>query len=357
MPSLKKRRFWIIATLITFIAVGGAFLGFYSLGANRLEQAREDAARGAWYTASKQYRSFLDEFPEDHAVRLEFSELLKAVNAEAALEQLFKIPPSASEYPEAIRHIAYIAVVGQQDDLAEDALKKLDALCPEDPGVSLSLAELYYRTRRYRESLPWVEQAVRLQPDRARTWLLMAENLDHLKRVKDMLQPLRRAIQLDSDLYAAHANLAYALQFSGFPEEAETEARWCLARQPEDIQVRRWLAMILRDSGQHEAALNEIRLAIAGSPTDIDCRIVEANLLLFMRDAEGAYNALMPLYRMNSKRLDYLSSLVRAAAMSGRREESSRYQQEIMNIMEKQSVKVNQSKLPGPEESPEGVHP
>ena len=348
-PSLKKRSRWILAALIALFAVGVGFMGFRLLGSNQLEQAREDVARGARYSAIKQYLGYLDESPEDHSVRLELSELLKPLDSEAALEQLQKIPPSATEYPVAIRHIAHIAVVGEQDGLAEDALRKLDQVCPDDAGVALSLAELYYRRERNVESLPWVQQATRLQPDRARTWLLLAEVLDHLKRRGDMLQPLRKAIELDADLYPAHANLAYALQFSGNPEEAETEARWCLARQPEDIRVRRWLAMILRDRGEYDAAMNEIRLAIAGAPTDVDCRIVEADLLLFRREAEGAYNALMPLYRVHSNRRDYLSSLARAAAMSGRREESRRYQQEIVHIIEEQEAHVNPS-LPFPED-------
>ncbi len=350
-PSLKKNSFWICAALIAFFAVGGAFMVVRSPRINRLVQAREDAARGAWYKASKQYRSFLDEFPEDHGVRLELGELLKSVNSEAALEELSKIPPSTPEYPEAIRYIAQIAVVGQQDDLAEDTLRKLDQISPDDAGVALSLAELYYRTQRYAESLPWVEQATRLQADRAQTWLLLAEVLDHLKRPGDMVQPLRKAIQLDTDLYPAHANLAYALRLSGHLEEAEAEAGWCLARQPEDILVRRWLAMILRDRGEYDAAMNEIRLATARSPTDVDCRIVEAELLLFGGEAEGAYNVLMPLYRVHSKRRDYLSCLASAAAKSGRLEESRRYRLEIAHIREELAAQKDPSLLV-PEDSP-----
>ena len=63
---------------------------------------------------------------------------------------------------------------------------------PDDAGVALSLGELYYGTERYIQSLPWVQQAARLQPDRALTWLLLAEVLDHLKRPGEMPQPLRR---------------------------------------------------------------------------------------------------------------------------------------------------------------------
>ena len=346
---LKKRSLWICTALIALFAVGVGFMGFRSRGSSRLDQAREDAARGASLSAIKQYLGHLDESPEDHCARLELAELLKPRDSEAALVQLEKIPASTPEYPAAIRHIAHIAIVGKRNDLAEDALRKLDQIRPDDAGVALSLGELYYGTERYIQSLPWVQQAARLQPDRALTWLLLAEVLDHIKRPGDMPQPLRKAIELDPDLYPAHANLAYALQFTGNPEEAEVEARWCLARQPKDVTVRRWLAMILRDRGEHDAALTEIRLAIAGSPTDVDCRIVEADLLLFRREAEAAYNALMPLYSIHSNRRDYLSSLARAAAMSGRREESRRYQREIVKIIEEQEAHVNPS-LPFPEQ-------
>ena len=345
----KKLSIWILAALIALFAVGVGFMGFRSRGSSRLDQAREDAARGASLSAIKQYLGHLDESPEDHCARLELAELLKPRDSEAALVQLEKIPASTPEYPAAIRHIAHIAIVGKRNDLAEDALRKLDQIRPDDAGVALSLGELYYGTERYIQSLPWVQQAARLQPDRALTWLLLAEVLDHIKRPGDMPQPLRKAIELDPDLYPAHANLAYALQFTGNPEEAEVEARWCLARQPKDVTVRRWLAMILRDRGEHDAALTEIRLAIAGSPTDVDCRIVEADLLLFRREAEAAYNALMPLYSIHSNRRDYLSSLARAAAMSGRREESRRYQREIVKIIEEQEAHVNPS-LPFPEQ-------
>ena len=354
--SHKKRSFPIRATVIALVAVCVAFVAFRSPGSNRLKQAREDVARGTSQSAIKNYLGYLDGSPEDHGARLELAELMKPLDSDIALEHLQKIPRSATEYSEAIWHIAHIAIVGKQDVLAEDALRKLDKVRPQNAGVALSLAELYYRTERYSQALPWVQQAARLQPERPLTWLLMAEVLDHLKRPGEMLQPLRKALELNSDLYPAHANLAYALQFSGNAQEAEIEARWCLARQPDDIRVRRWLSMILRDHGKHDEALNQIRLAIAGSPTDVDCRIVEAELLLFRREAEVAYNALMPLYRVHSNRRDYLSSLARAAALSGRREESRRYQQEIVKIIEEQAAKVNPTP-PVREAPPIGVRP
>ena len=336
-----NRGYWIlavVAALIVASTAGAYFAGVGPFARNQLEQARQAASRRHTAAAVKLYLAHLESNPKDYAARLELGELLKPIDASSALKQLQEIPASAVEYPQAILHIAHVATAGKRDVLAEDSLQKLDKVRPNDAGVALSLAELYYRTDRSAKSLPWVKQAAQLQPDRAKTWLLLAEVLDKLNRSGEMLQPLQEAIKLDPNLYAAHANLCYAFHFSDRLDEAEREAHWCLQRQPDDIAVRRWLAMTLRDRGEYDEALGQIRRALESSPTNIDCRIVEANLLLFQRDADQAYDLLKPLYPTNSNRRDFLGSLARAAAMSGRREESRRYLDEIVNLIEQDSA-------------------
>ena len=149
---LKKLSIWILAALIALFAVGVGFMGFRSRGSSRLDQAREDAARGASLSAIKQYLGHLDESPEDHCARLELAELLKPRDSEAALVQLEKIPASTPEYPAAIRHIAHIAIVGKRNDLAEDAKVFwrerffTSAYCVEDHpifGAARFLGDLY----------------------------------------------------------------------------------------------------------------------------------------------------------------------------------------------------------------------
>ena len=75
------------------------------------------------------------------------------------------------------------------------------------------------------------------------------------------------------------------------------------------------------------------------APGNADCRIVEADLLLFQREADQAYKSLKPLYASHSNRRDFLSSLARAAAMSGRQEEARQYQQEIVPLIEREAVR------------------
>ena len=321
------------------ITAGAYFAEIGPFARNQLEQARRAASLSHTAAAVKLYLAHLDANPKDNAARLELGKLLKPIDASSALKQLQEIPASAAEYPQAIWHIAHVATAGKRDALAEDTLQKLDKVRPNDAGVALSLAELYYRTDRFVEALPWVKRAAHLQSGRAETWLLWAEVLDKLNRSGEMLQPLQEAVKLDPDLYAAHANLCYAFHFSDRLDEAEREAHWCLQRQPEDSAVRRWLAMILRDRGEYNEALDQIRRALASSPTNVECRIVEADLLLFQRDADQAYDLLKPLYPANSNRRDFLGSLARAAAMSGRREESRQYLDEIVQLIEQESTK------------------
>lgn len=333
--SHRVFRILVVAAGLLGVSAGVGYIAWVGPPASsHLERARRDIANGKSDSAIKLYLAHLEAEPKDYAARLGLGELLKPTDASFSLSVLQEIPTEASEYPEAIWHIAHIATAGKQDTLAEDALLKLDELRPNDAGVSLSLAELYYRTERFTEALPFAKQATRLQPDRAQSWLLLAEVLDHLNRPGEMLEPLQRAVKLDANLYAARANLAYSYYVSGQLDESKVEALWCLKRHPNDISVRRWLAMALRDGGEHDLALQHINIALENAPGDVDCHIVAADLLLFRRDAQQAYDSLKSLYPMHADRRDFLGSLARAAAMSGRREESRRYQREIVQLIQ-----------------------
>lgn len=331
----------MLAAIVGLMVVGATaayITGVGPFASSRLERARRDTALGNSSSAIRLYLAHLDAEPKDYAARLELGELLKPTDASFALTLFQEIPDEAAEYPQAIWHIAHIATTGKQDALAEEALLKLDELRPNDAGVSLSLAELYYRTDRFTEALPFAKRATQLQTSRALSWLLLAEVLDNLNRQGEMVLPLQEAVKLDAGLYAAHANLVYALHVAGRLDEAEAEAFWCLERNPNDINVHRWLAMTLRDRGDHDAAFQQVNLALEKAPGDVDCRIVSADLLLFRRDAQQAYDSLKPLYPEHADRRDFLGSLARAAAMCGRREESRRYQQEILQLMEQESA-------------------
>lgn len=321
--------------VVLLLAVAVAYVaGIGPFGPSNLQRARKAADSGDLAVAVDAYDEHLQEAPTDSVARLELAELLKPVDAAAALEQLREITPGSAEYPQAIWNIAHIATAGGLDDLAEESLVALHSIRPDDASVPLTLAELYFRKERFEESLTWMQRAVALQPNRAQNWLLLAEIFDRLHRRGEMLEPLRSAVELAPELYSAHAMLADAFHFAGDLEHAEREALWCLERQSDDATVRRKLAIVLRDRGEHDAAMRQIRRALEVAPANVESRLVEANLLLYRRQAEAAYQALKPLYALHSNRRDLLGSLARAAAMSGRRDEARKYQQEILELID-----------------------
>jgi predicted Zn-dependent protease len=172
------------------------------------------------------------------------------------------------------------------------------------------------------------------RPDDVESLLLHSEVLFRLYRSDEMIPHLEHAIRLQPDRFEAHANLTFALRFAGRLDEAEREAQWCLARQPEHAAVRRVLAEIRRDQGDHTAALTEVQAALRAAPQDLECRLLEADLLLFARDFEAAYQGLLPLQEQHGHKARYLSVLSRAAQLSGRSAEAQACRAALQRLKE-----------------------
>ncbi len=283
----------------------------------RVRAERAVAAR-RWTEAAALYEQHLQLRPEDHSARVALGALMKSTDARRAVELLEAVPPAAPDYLAAQRHIAEIALTVGDDHRAQEALLVLLHSTPDDYGVRLSLAELYYRQKKPKEALPQALRCAELKSDRAQTWLIIAEIYDDLGRTNEMIAPLRRALELAPELADAHLNLSYALVWSGAISEGRQEAEWCLARDPASVAARRLLAMCERDEGRPEEALIEIRRALQSAPDDLECRIVEAQLLLFLHRADEALRRLKPLLarHQDDRRLQNLAA--RAAASSDR---------------------------------------
>jgi tetratricopeptide (TPR) repeat protein len=208
-------------------------------------------------------------------------------------------------------------------------------LDPADREAHEALARIFHQQRRPKDALPHALRATELAPDRAGTWLLIAEIYDDLRRTHEMIEPLRKALALNPNLAEAHLNLCYALIWSGETAEARLEAQWCLARDPRSAPAHRFLAMCEREEGRPEQALEEIRRALALVPDDIESRLVEGQLLLYLRRADEAYRELEPLLQQRPDDRRLLNLLARAAAASGRREEAAKYQERASGLLKK----------------------
>ncbi|NQV26615.1 MAG: tetratricopeptide repeat protein [Rhodopirellula sp.] len=297
-----------------------------------IETAEKSLAAGDNEAAIRAFRLHLVRFPEATDIRLKLAGLMASTGPAEAVEHLRLIPEGDSSYDDALRQIAVICLQADQHQAAEEALLRLEVCDANDFAVQLSLAELYFHQENYKSALPRAVHAATLQPDRAETWLLVAEIRDGLRQKPEMIAPLQKAIELAPDLYEAHLNLAYAYHAAGQLDEAAHEARWCLKRNPKEVFAYRILASVARNEGQFEEAATQIEKALALAPRDVDCRILEADLLLYHRKPDEAYRRLKELHDEHKETYRYLGSLARAAAAAGHLDEARQLHVALDNL-------------------------
>ena len=306
-------------------------IGIFTIpsGESPLDEAKRAISTGDT-TAGKQFLvEHLEADQHDHHSRLMLGTLLQETDPEGAMIHFKQIPIESREYVGAQKRIAQTLLVTGSDEEAIKVLKNLEQLVTDDFAVNLSLAEACFRMKRFDEAVIYANHSVRLKPERTQSYVLVAETLDELNRASEMIDVLNKAILLDDTVWEPHILLAYAASKSGNPELCERECRWCLEQRPDDSDARRMLAQSLRDQGHHQQALIEVRQAIQHAPADVRCRVLEADLLLYQRNSQGAYDTLKPLLGSNTHKVEFLTTLTRAAMMSGKRDEARNYQKMI----------------------------
>ncbi len=160
------------------------------------------------------------------------------------------------------------------------------------------------------------------QSDHIAVSLLQSELLFRLHRTDEMLEPLATILQLDPDHFEAHANLAFALRFCGMLDEAHQHVQWCLERQPDFLPVRRIQAEILRDRGDSETALRSVRELLLAAPRDLECHLLQAELLMYGREFELAYQNLLPLDDQFRPDHRFASTMAQLCRITGRTEKA-----------------------------------
>lgn len=288
--------------------------------------------------------------PQSSETRLKLAALLRESQPEEALAILGGVPPSAPQRIAALQQIAVIHLLAERTADAEKALQEVVAAEPENLGAQLSLAELYFRDKAPEAALPHALAASRLAPDRALTFLLIAEIYDDLHDYPAMVEPLQTAIAIDPGSYEARLNLAYASHRTGELAPAEAQAKWCLQENPRDVSALRILAAVARDQGRFADAKRFLAMALKIQPEEVDCRILEADLLLYERKPQEAYERLKEIFDAHRTTVRYLGALARAAASAGQREESRKLYQTVAKLVQESRTQIE----PRPPHDPAG---
>ena len=332
MPTRRLRLLAIVIILASVVVLLFCIRQRY-FAPDFMQQASSALKRGDEAAAVSALRSEIQRDPDSTAAKLRLAKLLQDSSPDEALEYLQQIPVSDPQRANAVQQIAVLCILHNKTSEAEAALLELTEKSPDSLGPQLSLAELYFQNQKPEAALPFAVKAASLAPDRAQTFLLLAEIHDDMLHPEKMIEPLQQAIRLEPDFYEAHLNLAYAYNKTGQPTLAEEQARWCLGLNAREVAALRILAAAARDLGDFKAAKQHLKAASQIEPLNLDCRILEADLLLYERKPQEAYDRLRELYDSQQQTVRYLGALARAAASAGKREEARELHQKVAELL------------------------
>lgn len=123
-------------------------------------------------------------------------------------------------------------------------------------------------------------RAAELEPNSARTHLLIAESLSESGRLVDALPEYQTALKLDPGLDAANLGLASAYWKQRQFDQALPLLKRILSKTPKDAEANAMMADILEHNGDNAAAQHYAETALANDPNLIQTRVVLARVYL-----------------------------------------------------------------------------
>ena len=334
LPLVGPGKLWIAAVVCAALAVA-VIVQSRSLTSplSALERAQQAIDRGRSLEAQRILRDHLTRHPGEQQPRLLLAEIQADRAPLQAIKTLREIPTDSATYVAALRRIAELAATNGLAEVHETALRQLVARDENDVQSLVALTRLLLRTQRAREAWPLLQHALTIEPERVETLVLYAEVLDDLGRTTEMVAPLEQALAVEPQHLAARANLAYAYREAGRLEDAERFARQCLAEVPTLHTVRVVLAQALYDTGRHDEAMTEVQRVLDHAPGMLAARLREADILMFRREPEAAYERLRPLRDKHPDSRPLVSHLARAAQAAGYTDEARKLRAELQKMI------------------------
>ncbi len=336
----EKGPFFSGGSIVAIVGLG-ALLVFYFFDQNdslSLKHAKpikpnQTSIRNQEKARQKELIAYLQEHPDDEFAHFQLGQLIQKRAPFQALENFAHVTPRHPRYFEAVKAIADIAREQDLPARAKPALLTLVREYPEESRYFEDLARLLFQAGDYDRSLHYANRSIELGANRTQNYLLVAEILRYAGRINEMAAPLKQALYLDPESYQAHLNLAYATLYSGDLKTARRESLWCLKQRPDSVIPLRYLASINRNRGEVDEALSNLDQALLIDPQDFDSLLLKADLLIFQKQGQQAYDLLKPLYSNRETDRRYISALARAAGLMGNREEALQLQKKNQQLI------------------------
>lgn len=342
----EKRFSFSIGLIVAVVGLLALLIYYFSdqsevatLKQSEQTEEHQEAAAQAEKARRKELIAYLQQHPDDEFAHFQLGQLIQDRAPFQALENYSHVTPRHPRYYEAVEAIANIALEQDLPDKAKPALMALIREYPEESRFHEQLARLLFNAGKYDRALKYANRSLELGANQAANYLLVATILRQAGRTSEMVGPLKEVLYLEPDLYEAHLNLAYAALYTGDLKTAEREANWCLNQQPASSTALRYLAIIDRNQGKVAAALSHVEQALQADPQDFESLLLKADLLIYQRSGQQAYDLLKPLYSAHQTDRRFISALARAAGLIGKREEALQLQRQNQSLIKEDDLK------------------
>ena len=330
----------LICVLPSALALGGP--GYWSQtsldAAGHFQQAKAAEARADWKTAESEYREALKLAPDwaeamvnlgivynrqgktDDALavfnraaeinpRLMGAQLNVAITyfrtnrfreAEIPLRRALTIEPENKQaLGLLVLTLFALEQYNQVTELGERALKTN----ANDAATLEVLGRAYLRLRRYADAVRVLEARSRISPDSAELLMLLGEARDNMGDSEGAVRDFKRAMVASGAASPAelHFALGYVLWKLRQYEEAESEFRRELARDPEHARSMYYLGNIALTRGDSKTALPFLEKAAAALPQSFEAHFDFGKALLREGQVDLATNELQRAITINAK--------------------------------------------------------
>jgi len=141
---------------------------------------------------------------------------------------------------------------------ALDGLFEALAAVPEYPPALHQAGVIYFRLRRYSDSIAAFERYLAVAPGRVADTRALAHGYYTLGDYERARDHYARLIELAPDEVETHRGYGLCWMRLGEPEKALAELRRCLELDPEHANAAAWIAQILFDEERSEEALEAV---------------------------------------------------------------------------------------------------
>lgn len=281
-------------------------------------EARALTALGREEEADALLSSALADNPDDPDLLSAHAERLIMQGRKAEAEEALTRAVDRSPFHGRARRL--LGQLLQEEGRPQDAIevyKEMLRIQPDDSETHLAIGTILLDSDPS-GALPYLEEASRLAPSRAR--FLTTLGVAYLKtgRLSEAESTFRRAMVLSPDDPSVRNNLGIILVQSKRLEEAVSELTALLQDNPDYAAARNNLAIALAESGDLARAEREVRRAIAEEPDYLDAHLTLAAILDRAGRLDEEYVILQRAYELAPERKDIRDRLALSAALVDR---------------------------------------